>query len=171
MCLTMWLSIPLSHVPNNVWMLLGVFMLKVIYIDRHNSFARGHSRKRCFTDSLWSQKQHLVLPTQFLLVRLSLVRITPLWTNHIKILIRSGTLIFQKWNDLDSGPVPIKSRYIDFTEKTPVVFNFQWIVSSRSDSWTSINLQTSCNQASHRSPTRDLLKWILSGTEFNTVAT
>ena len=167
----MWLSTSLSHATNNVFMLVGGCTLKEICIDRHNNFASGHSRKRCLIDSFWSQKQHLELPTQFLFARLSLVRITPLWTNHIKILIRSGTLIFQKCNDLDNGPVSIKSRYIDFTEKTPVAVNFQRIVSAWSDSWTSINLRTSCNQASQRSPTRDLLKWILSGIEFNTVAT
>ena len=167
----MCMSTPLSHVPNNVFMLIGGWMLKAIWIDRHNNFASGHSRKRCLIVSFWSQKQHLGLPTQFLFIRLSLVKMTPLWTNHIKILMRSGTLIFHMCKDLDNDPESIKSKYMDFTENNPFVVNFQLILSAWSESWTSINLRTRCNQAFQRSPTRDLLNWMLSGTEFNTVAT
>ena len=156
-CFAVCMSTALSHVPNNVLMLVGGCMLKAIWIEHHNNFASGHSRKRCLIISLWSQKQHLELPMQLLLSKLSLVKMTPLWANNMKILIQSGTLIFHMCKDLDNGPESIKSRYIDFTEKISFAANFQWIVSSWSDSWTSINPRTRCNHTFHRSPTRDCL--------------
>ncbi|XBH70642.1 hypothetical protein VPH35_098258 [Triticum aestivum] len=109
-------------------------MLKAICIDRHNNYASGHRRKRCLIDSFWPQKQHLELPIQFLFSKLSLVKITPLCTNYIKILMRSGTLIFHMCKDLDNGPESIKSKYMDFTEKIPFEVNFQLIVSDWSES-------------------------------------
>ena len=45
------------------------------------SFAWWQSKRRCVIDLLQLQKQHFKLPFLFFLVRLSFVRITPLWRN------------------------------------------------------------------------------------------
>ena len=58
---------------------------------------------------------------------------TPLCTNHIKILMPSGTLMFHMCKDLDNGPESITSKYMDFTKKIPFVANFQLIVSAWSE--------------------------------------
>lgn len=145
-CLAILSCTPLSHVPNNMFILNGVLILKAIWIVRHKSLANGQSRKRCFIVSLLSQKQHLGLPTHLLLIKLSFVSMTPLWRNHIKILIFSGTLIFQICEEVGIVPVLMVCVYIDFTVKLPLVVNFQWILSGWSDSCTFISLLTKCNQ-------------------------
>lgn len=125
MCLAVSISTPRSHVPNNVLMLLGGAILKATCMDRHKTLAIGQSRKRCLIDSSWSQKLHLLDPVQLRLAKLSLVRITCLWTNHMNTLIRKGTFTFQICKDRGRETELIKSKYIDFTENTPFLVSFQ----------------------------------------------
>lgn len=94
-CPAIFKSTLCSHIPNNVLMLIGWFMLKAIWRVRQRSLTNGQSRKGCWIVSSWSQKQHRKLPTHLRFTKLSSVNITPLCTNHMKILILSGTLIFQ----------------------------------------------------------------------------
>ena len=86
---------PLSHVPNNVLTEFGGVILKAIWIVLHKILASGQSRKRCLIVSSRSQKLHLVGPVQLRFVKLSLVKITCLWTNHINTFIFKGTLTSQ----------------------------------------------------------------------------
>ena len=150
-------------------MLVGGVMLTPIWMVRQRNFARGQSMKRCCIVSSWSRKEQCALPTHRCFTRLSLVRITRLWTNHLKILIRKGTFTFQLCFDLVIGPELMRSKYIDLTENTPLTVNFQWKESGWSESWTSINLCTKCSQEFHRSPTKDLLNWMFNVTDYNTV--
>jgi hypothetical protein len=52
---------------------------------------------RCSMFSFSSQKAHFLSPLQFLLTKLSFVRISFLFRNHMKILIFKGTLIFHRY--------------------------------------------------------------------------
>jgi hypothetical protein len=61
------------------------FQAKCHMNDTPNYFARGHSKNKCCVDSLLSQKQHESLLFQFLFIKLSLVRITFRWRNHINL--------------------------------------------------------------------------------------
>lgn len=138
-------------------------MLKAIWSERRNNLAIGQSRNRCLIVSLFWQKLHLGLPFQFPLARLSFIRITPLWTNHMKILILSGTLIFHICADFGIGVESMICMYIDLTVKTPFVVNFQCTRSGRSKRLMSINLLTRCSQLIHLSPIKDLRNWIFRG--------
>ena len=91
-------STPVSHVPNHMSMLAGGVILKAIWMVRQRSLARGQWIKKCCIVSSWSQKQHWVLPTCLHFTKLSLVKITSLCTNHMKIFTFKCTLIFQIWS-------------------------------------------------------------------------
>ena len=84
---------PVSHVPNNISILIGGLTLKTICIVRQSSLARGQSRSKCFMVSFWSQKQHHELPTYLRFIKLFFVKITSLCTN-MKIFILNETLTF-----------------------------------------------------------------------------
>ena len=142
MCRAVSKFIPSSHVPNKVLMEFGGVMLKAMWTDRHKFFAKGQSRKRCLMDSCWSQKLHLVDPVQLRFTKLSFVKITCLCTNHINTLILKGTLTFQTCFDQGITLELITSKYMDLTENSPFLDNFQHNWSGSWDSWTSINLRT-----------------------------
>ena len=54
------------------------------------------SKKRCWIVSLRSQKQHFLLPDQFLLAKLSLVKITPCWRYQRKKFINKGCFLIHQ---------------------------------------------------------------------------
>ena len=170
-CPPIFKSTPCSHVPNNVFMLIGGFTLKAIWRVRQSSLANEKSRKRSWIVSSWWQRQHQELLTHLHFTRSSFVNITPLCTNHMKILIISRTIIFQMCTDLKIGLESNRSKYINFTDKLTFLDSFQWLVFGWAESWTSINLRTKCSQEFHHSPTRDLLNCILRGNDCSTVAT
>ena len=124
-CLVVTTSIPSSHVPNNVLMEFRGVTLKAMWIDLHKIFAKGQSRKRCLIDSSLSQKLHLLQPVQLRFAKLSLVRMTCLWTNHINTLIFKGTLTFQTCFELGMTLALIISKYMDLTENSPFLVSFQ----------------------------------------------
>ena len=129
--------------------------------------ARGHVKNKWCIVSSWSQKQHFLHPCQFLRTRLSFVRITLRYRNHIKILIFSGTFIFQmnlRWED--TWPL-IKSRYKDWTVNLPEGVKSQEKTSFSFDSWTSIKRESKWVHLFHLLPVNDLLKDKLTGGVMN----
>ena len=64
------------------------------------------------------QKQQTLLPFQFLLARLSFVKITPLFRNHMKILFFRGIFICHI-SCVTFKPLLTRNLYIEFTEKDP----------------------------------------------------
>ena len=125
MCLAVSASIPSSHVPNNVLMEFGEVILKAMWTDLHKFFAKGQSRKRCLIDSSLSQKLHPLDPVQLRFTKLSLVRITCLWTNHMNTLIFEGTLTFQTCFELGIMLELIIYEYMDLTENSAFLASFQ----------------------------------------------
>ncbi|XBJ08229.1 hypothetical protein VPH35_013587 [Triticum aestivum] len=92
---------------------------------RQSTLANGQSKKRCLIVSSRSQKLHLVGPVQLRLIKLSLVKITCLWTNHINTFIFKGTLTAQTCLEVGMELELITSIYIDFTVNTPDLVSFQ----------------------------------------------
>jgi hypothetical protein len=92
-----FLSIPLSHCPNKFLIFVGGGILKVKCTTCQTNLANGYQINKCSTVSAELQKAHLGHPVQHLFNKLSLVKITFLCKNHIKILISSGTFIFHKY--------------------------------------------------------------------------
>jgi hypothetical protein len=81
--------------------------------------------KRCSIVSRELHEQHFKLPFQFRFARLSLVRVTPFFIYHKKILILNGTLIFQMGHLRGITPLLISAIYIDLVEKIPLLCKFQ----------------------------------------------
>jgi hypothetical protein len=81
-------------------------------------------KNRCFIVSGLLQKQHILLPYQCLLAKLSFVNVTPLLRHHIKILIFKGSLSFQR--SLLCTPIPLlkDARYKDLTVNISLVVKF-----------------------------------------------
>ena len=118
-------STPLSHVPKNVLTELGGVILKAIWTVLHKTLTSGQSRKRCLIVSSRSQKLHLVGPVQLRFVKLSLVKITCLWRNHINTFIFKGILTAQTCLNLGMKLELITSIYIDLTVNTPDLLSSQ----------------------------------------------
>jgi hypothetical protein len=119
---------PMSQFPKRLAVFLGGSKSNVIWIIRQINFARGHSKINVLWILYYRKNilflfltgKHLVsLPFYFLLIRLSLVRITFWWWNHMKILILSGTFIFQIYFLRNIMSSSRRSKYIDFTVKIP----------------------------------------------------
>ena len=121
--------------------------------------------------SLELQKQHLGQPFHFLLIRLSLVSVTPFFRNQRKILILRGTRIFQA-KQLDGVPsLSIKFRYIDFTVYLCCLFRFHTKISFSLLSSMLVTFPTSSIHCFNLSPDKPLLKEILRGVELSILAT
>ena len=74
------LLIPTNQFPNKFGILVGGGKLYATWTVRQIKVAKGQEIKRCWIVSSLSQKQHFLHPFQFRLAKLSLVRITSLWT-------------------------------------------------------------------------------------------
>jgi hypothetical protein len=75
---------------NIFLILLGANNPKIRSMTLQMNIASAQSKVRCCTVSKLLQKQHLSLPCQFLLTKLSLVSIASLYNNHMKTLIFNG---------------------------------------------------------------------------------
>ena len=117
------------------------------------------------------QKQHLALPFQFLLIRLSFVSVTPFFKNQRKVLIFSGTFIFQDLQNARVVSLVIRFEYMDFTVNKPFLFGNQTKASFSLVKATSATLLTSCSHWVNLLPNKDLLKETLRGLELSTLAT
>jgi hypothetical protein len=112
---------------------------------------------------LFVTKDHFLLLFQLIFWKLSIVRSTYLWNYRIKILILSGTFIFQMYFITYKVWPFSKSKYIDLTVKAEIV-NPHWNESSLSDKLTSINPWTKCNYIVHLLSVSILLQAIFRGT-------
>ena len=72
-------------------------------------------------DLVLLQKQHNLLPFQFLLAKLSLVRMALFFKNHKKTLIFKGNFVRQI-SYVTLIPLLSRTRYRDFTVKVPFLF-------------------------------------------------
>ena len=91
----------------------------------HIEWVNLHWKNKCFIVSSWWQKTHCGLPCQFLLITLSLVRMTPRRRYHAKILFLRGIFIFQIFLLLSTGTSDwINALYIDSTENCPFSCRF-----------------------------------------------
>jgi hypothetical protein len=88
-------SIPLSQFPKILVMLHGGYKVEATWMTDHINLAKRHWKNKYFIVSSWWQKTHFLLPCQFRLARLSLVRTTPLRRYHSNTLIRKGIFNFQ----------------------------------------------------------------------------
>jgi hypothetical protein len=86
---------PPNQLPNILETLEGLEMPKAKCIKLQTMWAKRQLKNKCLIVSDSGQKQHVKLPFQLRLARLSLVRITPLLEYHRKTLIFKGALIFQ----------------------------------------------------------------------------
>lgn len=102
-------------------------------------------------------------PCQFLLIKLSFVSKTFLLRNHMKIFIFRGIFNFHKYLRKNILCTFIKSSYIDFTVKTPLVVSFQTKVSELSVKRISINRRHKYDHASHRYRIKALQKLTFKG--------
>ena len=120
---------PVKPRSNNVLTKLGEVILNVMWTVRHKTLANGQSKNKCLIVSSRSQKLHLVGHVQLRLIKLSFVKITCLWTNHINTLIFKGTLTAQTYLEVGIACELITSIYIDLTVNTPELVNFQCNIS------------------------------------------
>jgi hypothetical protein len=91
----------------------------------NNSCKRTSNKKVLYALS-WSQKQHFLHPNQFLFARLSLVRISFLCKNHMKIFVFNGTFVFQRYLCRYIVLSSRRSRYIDLTVNLPDWVKLHW---------------------------------------------
>jgi hypothetical protein len=138
---------------------LGVVNLVAIWTTLQICLACWQLKKRCLIVSLQSQKQHFWLPTQFLLVKLSFVKMTPRCRYQRKIFIFRGIFGFHMNLLLNGTPSFIIYSYIDRTEQKRFLFCWKQerIRFARLNSWTS-SKQTNVLHTCHKSQTRSLEK-------------
>jgi len=116
------------------------------------------------------QKQQVLIPFQFLLDKLSFVRITTLLGYHINIFVLKGIFICQI-SCVALIPLLTMCLYIELTVKIPFLFKFQRNRSLPSFKLTCTSRATRLYHSVNLSPTRDLRKETLSGFELSTSAT
>ena len=88
-------------------------------------FAKGHSKKMWGIVSVSLQKAQLRSPNQFLLSKLSFVRIALWFISQIHILIFKDILAFQISLKYKRTSLEQRWEYMDFTEKDPDFSHFQ----------------------------------------------
>ena len=170
-CLFNLVPTPLCQLANRWVMLRGGFKSKTNCTALHWNLATWQSIKRCWIVSSLEQNQHCLLPFQFRLAILSLVRITPLFNYHINILIFRGIFSFHKYLLNFTLPLLISALYIELTVNIPDWFKFHRKTSTLSFKWTWLMRATkSCHKVSVW-PVKVLLKDTLRGTLSNTDAT
>jgi hypothetical protein len=98
-------SSPLAQTPNKSLASQGRLNHVLICIKRQMKDSYVHLKNWCFIVSGMLQKQHVLLPFQFLPTKLSFVKVTTLLRYHIKTFILKGILSFQR--SLLSIPTPL----------------------------------------------------------------
>ena len=102
-------------------------------------------------------KQQTLLPFQILLTRLSFVKITPFFRNHMKILFFRGIFICHI-SCVTFKPLLTKNLYIEFTEKDPFLCKPQTNLSGILLSVTCTILATRLCHSVNFVPTKGLMK-------------
>ena len=124
-----------------------------------------------FYCSSWWQKTHCGLPCQFLLIRLSLVRMTPRRRYHAKILFLRGIFIFQIFLLLSTGTSDwIKALYIESTENCPFPWRFHRNTSDPCENYTVDNRWSRMFHEWSMGPIMFLLKVTFGGNDSITAA-
>jgi hypothetical protein len=82
------------HSPYTCLMFREADKPNAICINLQRNLAIAQSKNKCCMISKLLQKQHNIFLCQFLLTKLSWVRIASLYSNHRKTLIFNGALIF-----------------------------------------------------------------------------
>ena len=75
-------------------MLVAGIKLKETWTILHINLAKWQSKSKCCIDSSEEQKQHFLSPCHCRRTRLSFVKTTPLYSDHIKTLILRGSFSF-----------------------------------------------------------------------------
>jgi hypothetical protein len=143
----------------------------VNYIMRQIIRTKGQEMNRCWTVSFEPQKQHFIHPFHLRLTKLSFVSNTLPRRSHIKILILRGSFSFHRYLCRNRASSFIKSRYIDFTVKTPLLVNFRANLSCWYEILTVINCWHKLSQSFHLLPFRILRNSIFNGLCVKTSAT
>ena len=128
-------------------------------------------KKEMWIVSSLEQKQHCLLPFQFRLARLSLVRIAPLFKYHINILILRGTFSFQRCLSNCTLPLLISTLYIELMVNILDWFKFHWKKSALSFKWTWLMRATKSCHKLRLWPIKDRQNDTLRGTWSKTDAT
>ena len=128
-------------------------------------------KNKCFIISSCGQNTHCVLPCQFLLIRLSLVRMTPRRRYHANILFLSGIFIFHIFLLLSTGTSDwINTLYMDSTENCPFPWRFHWNTSYRCDNCTVNNRRSRVLHDWNLGPIKSLLSVTFGGNDSITMA-
>jgi hypothetical protein len=94
-CFLNLLFILLSQFPEMLVILCGGNKVEATWMTDHIDLAKRHWKNKCLIVSSSWQKTQALLPFQFRLARLSLVKITPLRRYHPNTLISRGSFNFQ----------------------------------------------------------------------------
>jgi hypothetical protein len=117
-------------------------------------------------DSFWlTKKQQALFPFQFLLAKLSFVRMTPLFRYHINIFILRGIFICQI-SCVAFKPLMTRCLYIKLTVNAPLLCIFHINKSIPSFRLICTRLATRVYHLVKLSSTKALLKEILSGRRY-----
>jgi hypothetical protein len=167
----LFFAMPINQFPSICLTDLGGVKPVAMWKTLQMSLAWWQLKKRCLIVSLQSQKQHFWLPTQFLLFKLSFVKMTPRCRYQRKIFIFRG--IFSSHMILLSNDTPwfIIYSYIDQTENCPCRYKSQVKISLPYKSWWLATLATRLHQEISLSPTNALQKEIFNGIWFITFST
>jgi hypothetical protein len=118
--------IPCSQLPKILATLVGGYKVEGTWMSDHIDLEKQQWKNKWLIVSSWWQKTHCVLPCQFHLTRLSLVRITPRRKYHPIFLVFSGIFIFQIFLLLFTGISDwIIALYTEPTENFPLGCRFQ----------------------------------------------
>ena len=132
-------------------------------------FSHMTVKKRCWIVSSLEQKQHNLLPFQFILIKLSLVTITSLFRYHINILIFKGIFNFHRCFSNCTLPLLISALYIELTVNVPDCVKFQRKTSALLFNWTWLMRATKLGHKFRLRPVKVGLKDTLRGTRSKTV--
>ena len=135
----MWHFLPwgsqMSHHFQHCIKFLGTLVApKHFPITAHITFAIGQVKNKCAIDS-WSQKWHIGLPIQFLLIKLSFVKMAPFSISHIKNLILAGTFPLHIYLKNGQASFLVSPLYKDLTEKRWFLSSLKVMTSGPSWSW------------------------------------
>ena len=134
-----------EYVGNTAWRIHAISYLD----DRPNRARNLHWKNKCLIVSSWWQKMHCELPCQFLLIRLSLIRITPLRRYHAKIFVFNGIFKRQIILLLSTGTSSwSKALYIESSVNWPFFCRFHRNTSAPGDNWI---VDRRCNNVFHDS--------------------
>jgi hypothetical protein len=152
---------PVNQLPSICLTDLGGVNPVTIWTTLQISLACWQLKKSCLIVSLQSQKQHFWLLTQFLLVKLSFVKMTPRCRYQRKIFIFRGIFSFHMNLLLNGTPWFIIYSYIGWTENYPCQCKSQVKISLPCESRWLVILATRLYQAISLCSSKRNIQWHL----------